>query len=372
MSRIAVLNAGTATLKVAVLRVDGEKVTPEDRAEHEWTEATAADMITAALTHVSKPIDAVGHRVVHGGTTFRDAVRIDGAVVNAIERSIPLAPLHNTRALELIRAANAAFPDVPGFALFDTAFHAHRPPESMAYALPAELVNTLEFRRYGFHGIAHASLIQALAEKLERPASEVTAVTLQLGSGCSACAVRNGRSIETSMGYTPLEGLVMPTRSGDIDPAIVLRLVRAGYEADEIERQLTRLSGLMGLSGSSDVREVLVAEARGDERARIALGVFVRRIVMTVGAYLTLLEGQGVLAFGGGIGTHSVEIRRRVAAGLAAWGIEIDPQRNATTALGRISKDGSRRVFVLQTDEESIIAREVGRLLSGDAEPPVP
>jgi acetate kinase len=171
------------------------------------------------------------------------------------------------------------------------------------------------------------------------------------------------------MGFTPVEGLVMPTRSGDIDPAIVLRLVRAGYEPDEVERQLTRCSGLLGLSGSSDVREVLAAEARGDERARLAVAVFVRRIVMTVGAYLTLLEGQGVLAFGGGIGTHSVEIRRRIAAGLAAWDIEIDAQRNSTNTPGRISKQGSRDVFLLHTSEESIIAREVDGLLSGDAPP---
>ena len=372
MSRIAVLNAGTATLKIAVLRVDRGKVIPEDRTEHEWTEATGSDMLAAALTRVSQPIDAVGHRVVHGGTSLGDAVRIDDGVMNEIERSIPLAPLHNGRALELIRAANAAFPDVPGFALFDTAFHAQRPPESMAYALPGELVDRFELQRYGFHGIAHASLIEALADMLKRPAGEVTAVTLQLGSGCSACAVRNGRSIETSMGYTPLEGLVMPTRCGDIDPAIVLRLARAGYEADEIERQLMRCSGLLGLSGSSDVREVLAAEARGDERARLALAVFVRRIVMTVGAYLTLLEGQGVLAFGGGIGTHSVEIRRRVAAGLAAWDIEIDAGRNATNAPGRISKSEGRGVFVLETNEESIIAKEVGHLLSGDTLPPMP
>jgi acetate kinase len=369
MSRIAVLNAGTATLKVAVLRVDRGQVTPEDRTEFEWTETTEPGMAAAALAHVRQPIDAVGHRVVHGGATFRDAVRIDDTVLKAIERSIPLAPLHNARALELIRAARAVFPDVPAFALFDTAFHAHRSPESMSYALPDELVDTFELRRYGFHGIAHASLIEALADSLKRPVGQITAVTLQLGSGCSACAVRNGRSIETSMGFTPVEGLVMPTRSGDIDPAIVLRLVRAAYEPDEVERQLTRCSGLLGLSGSSDVREVLAAEARGDERARLAVAVFVRRIVMTVGAYLTLLEGQGVLAFGGGIGTHSVEIRRRVAAGLAAWGIEIDAQRNATNALGRISKQGSRDVFLLHTNEESVIAREVNRLLPGNAPP---
>lgn len=364
MSRIAVFNSGTATLKVAVFRVDGGQVAQEYRTQHEWSEATRSSPIAAALEDITKSVDAVGHRVVHGGSSFRNGVRLDSAVLDDIERLIPLAPLHNARALEVIRAANHAFPDVPAFAVFDTAFHSQRPSESMSYALPDELVNAFELRRYGFHGTAHASLIETLAETLKRRTDEVTAVTLQLGSGCSACAIRNGRSIETSMGYTPLEGLVMPTRCGDIDPAIVLRLVRAGYEADEIERQLTRHSGLVGLSGSSDVREVLVAEARGDERARIALGIFVRRIIMTVGAYLTLLEGQGVLAFGGGIGTHSVEIRRRVAAGLTAWGIEIDLQRNATNALGQISKQGSRDVFVLQTNEERVIAREVGSLLS--------
>lgn len=363
MSRIAVFNAGTATLKVAMLNFDGGKVTPLERSDHEWTGETASDLVAAARAQLSPPIDAVGHRVVHGGAALHQAVRIDGAVRRAIEEAIPLAPLHNTRALEIIHAVDAALPGIPGYAVFDTAFHACRAPESMAYALPEELVNTFAIRRYGFHGIAHASLIDALAGILEQPANEITAVSLQLGSGCSACAVRNGRSIETSMGYTPLEGLVMPTRSGDIDPAIILRLLRAGYDADEIERQLTRCSGLVALSGSSDVREILAAEARGDEHARIALAVFVRRIVMTIGAYLTLLNGEGVLAFGGGIGSHSAEIRRRVTAGLTAWGVEIDSERNARNAPGRISTHGSREVFLLQTNEESIIAHEVGRLL---------
>jgi acetate kinase len=364
VNRIAVLNAGTATLKVAVLRVHDGAVTEEYRAQHEWAEAAGSEATAAALARMSRPFEAVGHRVVHGGSTFCEGVRLDGAVVDAIERLIPLAPLHNARAIEVIRAAGGAFPDVPAFALFDTAFHAHRPAESMCYALPVELVEAFDLRRYGFHGIAHASLTEALAERLGLPATDVTAVTLQLGSGCSACAVEEGRSIETSMGYTPLEGLVMPSRSGDIDPAIVLRLIRAGYDPDEIERQLTRCSGLLGLSGSFDVRELLAAEAAGNERARLALQVFVRRVVMTVGAYLTLLKGRGVLAFGGGIGTHSAEIRQRIAEGLAAWDVEIDEELNKTNALGRISKEHSRDVFALRTDEESIIAREIDRLLS--------
>lgn len=366
MPRIAVFNAGTATLKVAVMRVRGSQLSEERRAQHEWTETTRATTTAAALAEVDGPIDAVGHRVVHGGSAFNRPVTLDRGVVDAIERLIPLAPLHNARSLELIRAAGAAFPRAPAFAIFDTAFHAQRPAESMHYALPAELSDRLELRRYGFHGIAHTSLIEALAESTGQVAEEITAVTLQLGSGCSACAVCDGRSIETSMGYTPLEGLVMPRRSGDIDPAIVLRLARAGLGLDEIERALTEHSGLVGLAGSSDVRELLAAEAGGDERARLALAVFVRRIVMTVGAYLTLLGGEGSIAFGGGIGTHSPEIRQRISAGLAAWNVEIDDERNLMNEPGRISAPGSRGVFSLRTDEERVMAREVARLLPAE------
>jgi acetate kinase len=364
-----VLNAGTATLKLAVMRVRDGRASAERRAQHDWSEGAAPEAVAAALAAIDLPIDAIGHRVVHGGSAFERPARLDSAVLREIERLTPLAPLHNARSLALIRAANEAFPGIAAFAVFDTAFHAQRSAESLHYALPAELADRFELRRFGFHGIAHASLIESLAESTGSVADEITAVTLQLGSGCSACAVLNGRSIETSMGYTPLEGLVMPRRSGDVDPAIVLRLVRAGLEPDEIEQTLTERSGLIGLAGSADVRELLSAEAGGDERARLALAVFVRRIVMTTGAYLTLLEGRGMLAFGGGIGANSPEIRRRISAGLAAWAVEIDTERNEINLPGRISKPSSRDVFMLQTDEESIMARDIARLLRDDPGP---
>jgi acetate kinase len=361
--RIVVCNAGSATLKLAVMRVRDTTVTEEQRTEHEWTEAARTTVVDGALARIDEPPDAIGHRIVHGGSSFEQPVRLDDGVLDEIERLTPLAPLHNARSLEVVRAARRAFPNIPGYALFDTAFHAQRQPESMRYALPAEIVDALGLRRYGFHGIAHASLVEAMADFLGTASREITAVTLQLGSGCSACAVDNGRSIETSMGFTPLEGLVMPTRSGDIDPAIVLHLIRAGYDADEIERQLTLQSGLLGLAGSSDMRELLAAEADGDERASLALKVFVRRIVMTVGAYLTLLGSRGMLVFGGGIGTHSPDIRRRIMEGLAAWDVEIDAGLNESNMPGRISTRVGRGVFVFETDEETMIAREVARLL---------
>ncbi|HUF74605.1 MAG TPA: acetate kinase [Gammaproteobacteria bacterium] len=361
------LNAGTATLKAAVMQVDDGRIAEERREQYDWMQASEDQAVAAVLAGIDAPIDAVAHRVVHGGSSFTKPERLDSAVLEEIERLIPLAPLHNARALELIRAANAAFPDVPAFALFDTTFHAQRPPESAQYALSVELADRFELRRYGFHGLAHASLVDALAESTGQETADITAVTLQLGSGCSACAVSNGRSIETSMGYTPLEGLAMPRRSGDIDPAIVLRLIRAGLAPDAIERELTERSGLLGMAGSADVRELLRAEARGDERARLALAIFVRRIVMTAGAYLTLLDGRGMLAFGGGIGTHSPEIRRRISTGLATWNVELDEARNEANVPGPISKAGSRDVYVLRTDEESIMALAIARVLRDGA-----
>ena len=202
-----------------------------------------------------------------------------------------------------------------------------------------------------------------LADAEALDSSEVTAVTLQLGAGCSACAIEDGRSVETSMGYTPLEGLVMASRSGDIDASIPLHLARAGHAIDEIERQLNRCSGLLALSGHSDLRDILAAEAQGDARAALALRVFVRRIVMTAGAYLTLLNGKGALVFGGGIGTHSAPIRERIADGLEAWNIELDPRLNAAGVAGRISTPASRPVYVFSTDEEQYIGSEVAALL---------
>jgi len=365
--KVATLNAGASTVKAALVEVSGDRAALLTRALRELPEdGDRAEALAGALADLAaRPGDvaAVGHRVVHGGSFFREPVRIDAGVEERLAALVPLAPLHLPPALEGIRIARGAFPGRPQVAIFDTAFHAGRPAESRLYALPRELADSLGLYRYGFHGIAHAALVESLAEALGTHASQVTAVTLQLGAGCSACAVEGGRSLETSMGFTPLEGLVMATRSGDLDPGAVLHLLRQGYAPEAVEELLTRRSGLLGLAGSPDLRRVLAAEARGDERAALAVALFVRRVVATVGAYWTLLSGLGALVFGGGIGTHSAEIRRRVAAGLRAWGVALDPDRNATGGPGLLSAPGSRPVHVFETDEERQIARSAARLL---------
>lgn len=373
MTRVLVLNGGTGTVKAAVARVAGgaarveARRTVEARAGGDAAAAFAAvlDALGSALAGVA----AVGHRVVHGGIALTRPVRVDAAVEAEIARLAPLAPLHNPIALAGFAAARARFPGLPMVAVFDTAFHADRPETARRYALPEELVAHHGLWRYGFHGIAHASLVAGLAAATGVAPEAVDAVTLQLGSGCSACAVAAGRCLETSMGFTPLEGLVMGTRAGDVDPGLLLHLARAGASPDELERILTRESGLLGVGGSADVRELLAREVAGDARAQLALALFVRRIVLTVGAYLTLLDGRGALVFAGGIGEHASAIRARVAAGLGVWNVALDPARNAAVASGAraIGAAGARPAWVVPTDEESLIADAVVRVLGGTA-----
>lgn len=358
--RIAVVNTGSATLKLAVFDAAHDGVREESSNTCEWQSAGEMEVtIEQALREIGDAPAMIGHRVVHGGKKFSEPVRIDADVEQALEELVALAPLHNVPALTAISVARATFPDVPHVAVFDTAFHAKRPKESMRYALPSRWNEEFDFRRFGFHGIAHASLAQSFADANSLPTGEVSAVTLQLGAGCSACAIRKGRSIETSMGYTPLEGLVMSTRSGNIDPAIVLTLVRAGYSADEIDEELNRNSGLLGLAGTKDMREVLNGDVRGERDASLALKVFLHRIVLTVGAYLTLLEGEGAIVFGGGIGEHSPDVRAGVARGLSAWNVALDPALNLQNRPGRISREHSRPVYVFRTREELMIARDL-------------
>jgi acetate kinase len=360
-----VFNAGTATLKIAVLTVSGTDVIEELREDHAWLgDAPVPEAAARMLDSFAGRLDAIGHRVVHGGIEFRLPARIDDDVEAKLEKLLPLAPLHNARALALIRLLRRAAANVPNFAVFDTAFHANRAKASTSYALPSRLVEEYEIRRYGFHGIAHQSMVESLAQASGCAVSQVTAVTLQLGSGCSACAVRNGRSVEVSMGYTPLDGLVMATRSGSVDPTVVLTLLRHGHDADEIERDLTRNSGLLALAGKSDMREIVADAAKTGSRAEFALQLFVRQIVMTVGAYFTLLDGQGALVFGGGIGTHSAEVRKRVALGLSAWNVIIDRDLNEANSPGLISAARSRQVYVARTDEEAVIARQISGAIS--------
>jgi len=362
--RIAVVNTGASSLKVALVDQQRYRSREVHRVELDLKPSTKpstsiASTLRKALESFDEIPDAFGHRFVHGGPAFVDPVTVTPAIEATLEIQVPLAPLHNGVALAAIRAVRAAYPDVPSVAVFDTAFHAQRPPESMRYALPDELVQKFHLRRYGFHGLAHASLVDSLADARKTIQNEISAVTLQLGAGCSACAVRHGRSIETSMGFTPLDGLVMASRSGSIDPAIVIQLARAGLSPDRIENELTQRSGLRALTGLTDMREILAAEQSGSHEAKLAIDLFCRRIVLAVGAYLTLLDGEGAIVFGGGIGTNAPRIRKRIASGLSAWNVELDSKRNAANEMGLISADGSRPVYVFRTNEEAVIAREV-------------
>jgi acetate kinase len=368
--RIVVFNAGSASAKAALVEVDGTSVRVTWRGTRGLDSGEGAAGAFAELLRDpgirGRRVDAAGHRVVHGGTQFVDPVRIDARVEEAIAALASLAPLHNPLALEGLRVAREHFPDRPMVAVFDTAFHARREPESLRYPLPWDLCDRLGLLRYGFHGIAHASLAESLAREQGGRVDESCAVTLQLGAGCSACAIENGRCVETSMGFSPLGGLPMATRSGDLDPAVALELLRRGRGVDDVEELLVRRSGFLGLANSADLREVLAAEARGDERARVAVALFVRRVVLVAGGYFTLLRGRGALVFGGGIGTHSSEIRQRVVAGLQAWGVELDPKRNTADARGLVSRESSRPVHVFETDEETLIARSSVRVLESE------
>ena len=321
----------------------------------------------------SKPgldsIDAVGHRVVHGGDRFTAAVLIDNKVMAALEALCELAPLHNPAALSGIRAARKILGEtLPMVAAFDTSFHHTIGEPAATYAIPYELSQKHRIRRYGFHGIAHQYDVTRYAELNGKQTGEINIVTLHLGNGCSASAIRNGQSVDTSMGFTPLEGLVMGTRSGDMDPALVSYLARKeNVDAAEVESWLNKRSGLLGLSGrSNDMRE-LTAAYNTDPRARLAIDVFCYRARKYVGAYFAALEGAAeALIFSGGIGENSSLVRREICRGMEWCGLTLDENTNAKVAGrdGRISERNSRRqIFVIHTDEEALIAREVAAVI---------
>ena len=318
-------------------------------------------------------IDAVGHRVVHGGESFVESVRIDTHVLAQIEQLTELAPLHNPLSVIGIREARRLLGDqVPMVAVFDTAFHRSMPAYASTYAIPHVLADHHRIRRYGFHGIAHASVVARYAAFTGRALEHVRLITLHLGHGCSAAAIRNGRSIDTSMGFTPLEGLVMGTRSGDVDPAIMSYLGRRqGIQPDNVERMLNEQSGLRGLSGLSDDMAVLLeAERQNHPRAKMALEVFCYRVRKYLGAYLVALGGADAVIFSGGIGEHAPEIRGRICQDMEWCGLRLDPERNAA-AVGLkdgdivcLSPDGiGMAAYVVAVDEETEIARETVRCL---------
>ena len=320
-------------------------------------------------------VHAVGHRVVHGGERFRTHARIDADVIRGIEDCMELAPLHNPANVSGIRAARALLGEgVPMVAVFDTAFHSTMPEASCLYAIPYQLYRRHRIRRYGFHGASHAWLVQRYAELAGKPRDAVDLITLHLGNGCSACAVRRGRSFATSMGFTPLEGLVMGTRSGDIDPSLVEHIaLKEGLTLREANTLLNKQSGLLGVSGlTNDMRELLDEEREhADRRATLAIDLFVHRVKHYVGAYLALLGGAEAIVFSGGIGENSPEIRRRICEGLDWLGIALDTEKNDALAPGgegEVGMRGSRvRLAVIPTDEERMIARETLAVLGDDA-----
>lgn len=311
--------------------------------------------------HEHAPV-AVGHRVVQGGARFFEPTVITDLVKINIDELSVLAPLHNPANLAGIVSAQHAFPDVPHVAVFDTAFHQTMPPASYTYAIDAEVAEKHRVRRYGFHGTSHRFVSRAAAAFLGRPVEELKLIVLHLGNGASACAVDGGRSVETSMGMTPLEGLVMGTRSGDVDPAVLLHLQRrAGLDVDEVDDLLNKRSGILGLGGHGDMRDLVAAAESGDARAELALEVYAHRIRSYVGAYAAQLGRVDAIVFTAGVGENAAEVRARSLAGLEGFGVELDAERNAVRARAarRISTDDARiQVLVVPTNEELEIARQ--------------
>ncbi|MDQ2805756.1 MAG: acetate/propionate family kinase, partial [Chloroflexota bacterium] len=301
------------------------------------------------------------HRVVHGGDRFHAPTRLTPAVLTTLEAVSALAPLHNPPALAGIRAAQAALgPAVPQVVVFDTTFYTTLPPVAFTYALPAALTAQYNIRRYGFHGIAHAALLAGYCAARAIPPAAATIITLQLGGGCSATAIRQGQAVDTSMGFTPLEGLVMGTRAGDLDPALPAFLARqTGATLDDVDQLLNHEAGLRGIAGGNgDMRELLARRA-GDPQAALAVDLFCYRARKYIGAYLAVLGGAQALVFGGGIGEHAPVIRAEICAGLEWAGVQLDPARNqaATGGAARISADAARiSVYVVPVDEAAAIA----------------
>jgi acetate kinase len=318
-------------------------------------------------------IEAVGHRVVHGGEQFTHSVLINDGVLRGIEETIDLAPLHNPHNLKGIQAARLALgPKIPQVAVFDTSFHATIPEHAYLYAIPYSLYRRHKVRRYGFHGTSHRYVAYRYRKLTGTAREQTRLITLHLGNGCSACAIVGGDSVDTSMGFTPLEGLVMGTRSGDLDPAILEFIsVKEGLSIAEVDTLLNKQSGLLGISGlTHDMRDLLAEEREhADRRARLAIEIFCYRLRKYIGGYLAAMGGADAVVFSGGIGENSPEIRARVVAGMSWAGLDLEAAANAAITAGmegRISADGGRlAAWVIPTDEELLVARDTVRIVSG-------
>ncbi len=362
--KILVLNVGSASVKWG-LYTDGRSV--DGGLVDRVTDPAQAVREVLFSADVSE-LDAVGHRVVHGGLRFSTPTLIDDEVLEAVTRLIPLAPLHNPVNLAGIRIAREMLPGVPQAAVFDTAFHRTIPPAQAMYAIDVEVAQENGIARYGFHGTSHAYVSHRTAKLLGRDPAELNVITLHLGNGASACAVRGGRSVTTSMGLSPLEGLVMGSRSGNIDPAVVFHLHRvAGMSFDAIDDLLNKRSGLRGLCGDADMREVLRRRADGDAAATLAFDVYCERVKGYVGAYYALLGRLDAITFTAGVGENAAPVREACLAGLGALGITVDADRNGAASREErlISPDGAPvAVCVVPTDEELEIATQTAELLA--------
>ncbi|MGW1891065.1 acetate kinase [Streptomyces sp. NPDC002004] len=331
--------------------------------------AVATELAADGLGLESPELAAIGHRVVHGGKSFTEPTVVDDAVLAEIERLIPVAPLHNPANLTGIRTARALRPDLPQVAVFDTAFHTTMPESAARYAIDVRTADEHRIRRYGFHGTSHAYVSRRTAQLLGKNPSEVNVIVLHLGNGASASAVRGGKCVDTSMGLTPLEGLVMGTRSGDIDAAVVFHLTRvAGMSEDDVDELLNKRSGLLGLCGDNDMREIRRRIDEGDEQARLAFDIYIHRLKKYIGAYYAVLGRVDAIAFTAGVGENAAPVREAAVAGLEELGIAVDGALNAVRAdePRLISPGGARvAVAVVPTDEELEIANQTYALVRG-------
>ncbi|MER6014530.1 acetate kinase [Streptomyces bluensis] len=330
--------------------------------------AVSAELAKDGLGLDSPELAAIGHRVVHGGRSFTEPTVIDEAVLAEIERLIPVAPLHNPANLTGIRTARALRPDLPQVAVFDTAFHTTMPESAARYAIDVRTADEYRIRRYGFHGTSHAFVSRATAELLGRAPEDVNVIVLHLGNGASASAVEKGRCVDTSMGLTPLEGLVMGTRSGDLDPAVIFHLARVGgLSTDEIDTLLNKRSGLIGLCGDNDMREIRRRVDDGDERAQLAFDIYIHRLRKYIGAYYAVLGRVDAVAFTAGVGENAAPVREAAIAGLQELGLAVDAGLNAVRSdePRLISPAGARvAVAVVPTDEELEIATQTYALVA--------
>ncbi|MFD5802777.1 acetate kinase [Streptomyces sp. NPDC127020] len=396
-TRVLVLNSGSSSVKYQLLDMRGGdrlavglverigeetsrlKHTPAGGESREWSgavpdhesalKAVAAELAKDGLGLDSPELAAIGHRVVHGGRRFTEPTVVDDAVLAEIERLIPVAPLHNPANLTGIRTAQALRPDLPQVAVFDTAFHTTMPESAARYAIDVETADAHRIRRYGFHGTSHAYVSRETARLLGRAPEDVNVIVLHLGNGASASAVRGGRCVDTSMGLTPLEGLVMGTRSGDMDPAVIFHLMRVGeMSADEIDTLLNKRSGLIGLCGDNDMREIRRRVDAGDERARLAFDIYIHRLKKYIGAYYAVLGRVDAVAFTAGVGENAAPVREAAVAGLEGLGLAVDGGLNAVRGDGaRLISPADARVAVavVPTDEEMEIATQTYALVIG-------